>query len=192
MTVANLFSRRKPVSPGLPQRLQAMLGLPGLAAVALLGLTLLFVALALGPLERRNLELDDNLSRASRRMSAAGDRGGDKLYVGSAARLAAFYDHFKGNLESVDALSRLQGIAAQSGIEIRSADYRMLPTGTRIDRYEVLLPVTASYGQLREFLRNALAQLPLLSLDQVSIRKHKAGDAQVQAEVRLTLHLVKP
>ena len=187
MTAGNrLISKSKPALQGLPQRLLAMLGLPGLAAVAVIGLTLLFVAVALGPLERRNHELDDSLSRASRRMGAAGDVPG-----GSAVRLAAFYDYFKGDLQSVDALLQLQSIAAQSGVEIRSADYRMLPTGTRIDRYEVLLPVTATYGQLRDFLRNALAQVPVLSLDQLSIRKQKAADGQVQAEVRLTLHLVK-
>lgn len=184
MTTPN--SKSKPALPGLPQRLQAMLGLPGLAAVALLGLTMLFVALALGPLERRNLELDDSLSRASRRMSAAGDVPG-----GSAVRLAAFYNYFKDSPQSVDALSKLQAAAAQSGLEIRSADYRLQETGTRIERYEVLLPVTATYAQLREFLRNALAQVPVLSLDSVSVRKQKAGDAQVQAEVRLTLHLLK-
>jgi hypothetical protein len=185
MSAATQNSKRKSGAE-LPQRLQAMLGLPGLAAITLIGLTMLFVALALSPLERRNLELDDSLSRASRRMAAAGDVPG-----GSAVRMAAFYDYFKGDIQGVEALSRLQQVAAQSGIEIRSADYRMLPTGTRIERYEVLLPVTATYGQLRDFLRNALAQVPVLSLDQLSIRKQKAADGQVQAEVRLTLHLVK-
>ena len=59
-------------------------------------------------------------------------------------------------------------------------------------RYEITLPLTGSYSQIRSFLKNALAEIPVLSLDQVNLKKDRPGDGPVNADVRMTLHLLQP
>jgi hypothetical protein len=53
-----------------------------------------------------------------------------------------------------------------------------------------VLPVAGSYGQIRDFLKRSLAEIPIMSLDQISLKRAERSDA-VQAELRLTLHMVK-
>ena len=64
--------------------------------------------------------------------------------------------------------------------------------GGRIERFEIVLPVTGTYGQLRAFLKRALGEIPVLSLDQMTLKRQSRNDAEVQAELKMTLHLVKP
>ena len=45
--------------------------------------------------------------------------------------------------------------------------------------------------QIREFLRRSLAEIPVLSLDQVTLKRENRNDGTVHAELRLTLHMVK-
>ena len=54
------------------------------------------------------------------------------------------------------------------------------------------MPLAGSYTQMREFLKRALAEIPVLSLDQISLKRENRRDGTVQAELRLTLHMVKP
>ena len=65
------------------------------------------------------------------------------------------------------------------------------PAEGRIVRYEIVLPVAGSYPQIREFLRRSLAEIPVLSLDQVNLKREKRNDGAVNAELRLTLHMVR-
>jgi hypothetical protein len=54
-----------------------------------------------------------------------------------------------------------------------------------------VLPVAGSYPQIREFLRRSLAEIPVLSLDQINLKRENRNDGAVNAELRLTLHMVK-
>lgn len=177
----------------MPDRMKALLaraklelGAAGLVSLVLLGVATAFLVLVVGPLQERSRALDARLLQAERRSpQPAGARPS-----GAAAKLAAFYAFFDAG-EPTEWLARLHQIAARSGLELRSADYRMQRTAGRLERYEITVPVNATYPQLRAFLRTALAEIPMLSLDQVAIKRQRAGDGQVQAEVRLTLHMVK-
>lgn len=174
----------------LLQRARRDLGVVGLASLVLLAAAVLFLQLVLKPLEERGQLLENRL--ASSEWLAAKPGAGRDRTPGAAAKLAAFYQFFETGDAATDWLARLNAIAAASGIQLRSADYRMHKTGTRIERYEVVLPLSGSYPQIRAFLRKVLAEIPVLSLDQVSIKKERAQNGAVQADVRVTLHLVRP
>ena len=58
-------------------------------------------------------------------------------------------------------------------------------------RYEIVLPVAGSYPQIRDFLRRSLAEIPVLSVDQLSLKRESRNDAALQAELRMTFHMVK-
>jgi Tfp pilus assembly protein PilO len=162
------------------------LGGVGLAAVGLLAGALLFLLLVLQPLEARKAELTEQV--ASRGSSAA---AGSSL-AQTAEKLAALHAFLETREEPTQLLAKLYGAGAAAGVELRAAEYRLHKTGTRIERYEITLPVTGSYAQVRSFIGGAMKEIPALSLDQVSFRRQRADDTQVQAEMRLTLHLVRP
>ena len=162
------------------RRARNELGLTGLAALALFAGAALFLLLVVRPLEARNALVEDELGRSEVKAQPGRAPAG--------ARLAAFYRYFETGDGATDWLTRLNAIGTATGVQVRSAEYRMQKTGTRIERYEMVLPLTGSYPQIRAFLRQALAEIPVLSLDQLTIRKE--GGA-LQAEARMTLHLVR-
>ena len=71
-------------------------------------------------------------------------------------------------------------------------DLQRREAGGRIQRYEIVLPVAGSYTQLRDFLKRATAEIPVLSVDQMSVKRESRNDSALQAELRLTLHMVQP
>jgi hypothetical protein len=54
-----------------------------------------------------------------------------------------------------------------------------------------VLPVAGSYSQLRDFLKRATSEIPVLSVDQMSLKRESRNDGALQAELHLTLHLVR-
>jgi len=54
----------------------------------------------------------------------------------------------------------------------------------------IALPVAGSYGQIRDFLKRSLAEIPILSVDQLTLKREGKNNV-VTAEMRLTLHMVK-
>lgn len=71
------------------------------------------------------------------------------------------------------AVQRLFALAAEHGLTIAQADYRRHETG-RVGRWQVQMPATGTYPQVRRFLRAAQA-IPGLSLDEVGIHRAPSG-----------------
>jgi Tfp pilus assembly protein PilO len=161
--------------------LRDQLGPAGLASLALLAAAVAFFALAVQPLEQKERAL---------RAALEGHAGGPQAQLG-AERLSAFYRFLERKEETTDWLAKLHGIARASGVELRSATYRTQAAGARLERYEIVLPVSGSYAQIRDFLKRALAEIPVLSLDQVSLKRESRNDARVQAELRLAIHRMR-
>jgi hypothetical protein len=163
-------------------RLRADLGRTGLAAVVLLAAAFGFHALVVKPLQAKNAGMEASLAR----QAPAAARSGQKL--------EKFYDALERPEAATDWLAKLYAISKATGVEMQSANYRTENTEKtpRLERYEIVLPVSGTYSQLRDFLGRALAEIPVLSLDQLSLRRESRAEGEVQAELRLTLHLVKP
>lgn len=157
------------------------LGPAGLAAACLLALAGAFLVLVLQPLQERARVLEAALARAE--PSAA---------AGASAGLAEFYRYFDTPERTTDWLARLHGIARATGVELASARYRSSSPGGRLERYEIVLPLAGGYARIRAFLARALAEIPVLSLDQMTLKRESRGEGVVQAELRLTLHRLKP
>jgi Tfp pilus assembly protein PilO len=144
----------------------------------------MFNLMVLGPLETRNAELQDRVSRQP--------RGAEAGAPGNAAdKLAKVYAYLQKDEETTDWLAKLHGIGSATGVQLKSASYRTEKTTGRIVRYEMVLPVAGSYPQIREFLQRALAEIPVMSIDQLTLKRESRDDGAVRAELRLTLHMVK-
>jgi hypothetical protein len=162
----------------MKKRLMHEIGRAGLAGAALLAAAIAFHALALQPLEERAARLG---AKASRLAPAGAD--------GAAGKVAAVYDYLKKDEDTTDWLAKLHGIGVATGLQMKSASYRTQKTEGRIVRYEIVLPVEGSYPQVRDFLKRSLAEIPVMSVDSVSLKR--AAKGSIQAEMRLTLHMVK-
>lgn len=159
------------------------LGGVGLAAAALLAAVAVFQLNVLRPLEARDAAIKERLSRETASSQAAQPST-------VVDKVTAVYAHLRSGRSTTDWLARLHAIGASSGLELRSAAYRSQPTEGRIVRYEIVLPVGGSYPQIRAFLDRSLAEIPVMSIDQLTLRRDSADDTAVQGELRITLHLV--
>jgi Tfp pilus assembly protein PilO len=151
------------------------LGALGMAALVLMAAALAFSVLVLEPLEKRNELLRGSLQRAPKDAP-------------SGQKVEAVYSFLNKNEETTDWLAKLYGIGKATGVELKSAKYQSHGDGGRIERYEIVLPAAGSYSQIRDFLKRALAEIPVMSLDSLALKR---GEHAIQAEMRLTLHMVK-
>ena len=168
-------------------RLRHELGAPGMAAMLLFAAAAVFMTLVLQPLKEKNRVLE---ARAG-----IGRDLGAVQNVNNAEKVGAVYQYLEKPEATTDWLAKLYAIGRATGVELQSATYRTQPGekgAARIERYEIVLPVTGSYPQLRDFLGRALAEIPVLSLDQMTLKRESRNDGEVQAELKMTLHLVKP
>jgi len=173
--------------PAAWRRFSGALGPVGLASLGLIVGALIFHLAIEQPLQARRQTLERQLAPLAGRASAQADSASDA----AAADLGRFYRFFETGRDAPAQLARLYTIGKAAGVDLRAAEYRVQKAGPRMVRYEIVLPLSAGYTQIRTFLRNALTEIPVLSLDRVSIRKERAADGQVQADVRLTLHLLQ-
>jgi hypothetical protein len=164
------------------------LGVLGMAALAVIVAALALETLSVGPMQQKSEELDGQVARQVERARAADARL--QRDAAPATKLAAFYRFFENGATPTASLARLNAIARSAGVEMRSADYRVQNGGSRIERYEITLPLAGSYSQIRAFLEQALEQIPVLSLDQVDFKRKSSSEARVQAEARLSLHML--
>ena len=145
-------------------------------AFAVLATALAFSFLVVRPLEERSRLLVSRIQP-----EAAGNAD---------AKVAALYRYLKKEESPTDWLAKLYGIGRATGLELQSATYAMQSSG-RVERYEIVMPVAGSYQQLRDFLKRATAEIPVLSVDQMTLKRESRNDGAVQAELKLTLHMVK-
>lgn len=170
-------------------KLRQDLGLVGLGALLVLAATALVHVLHIKPLETRLKRVDEELQRVEVRAAPDGFK---RVSADSREdRVGAFYKFFERPERTEDWLAKLYAVAVASGLELNTADYRLSESRQRIDRYQISLPVTGTYTQMRAFLENALVEIPVLSLDHASFKRKATNEARIDAEIVLTLHLLR-
>ena len=155
------------------------IGMAGVAAIGLLAAALFFSNFMVKPLEQRNALLLESTSRKGNTAAPSGEK------------VAAVYEYLRKDEDTTDWLAKLHGIGIATGIQMRAATYGTKPAEGRIVRYEIVLPVAGSYAQIRDFLKRAQAEIPVMSIDQVTLKKDEKKGGAIHAEMRLTLHMVK-
>jgi hypothetical protein len=164
-------------------RVRHELGAPGMLAMLLFAAAAVFMTLVLQPLKDKNRVLE---ARAG-----IGRDLGAVQNVNNAEKVGAVYQYLEKPEATTDWLAKLYAIGRATGVELQSASYKTQAASGRLERYEIVLPLTGSYTQMREFLKRSLAEIPVLSLDQISLKRENRREGAVQAELRLTLHMVK-
>jgi len=89
-----------------------------------------------------------------------------------------------------ETLAQLAQIAQESGVSFAQGTYQLARVdGTRLVRYEISLPVSGGYAQVRAFLAKVLNDMPYMALTQVGFERPKIADARIEARVKLVLYL---
>lgn len=165
--------------------LRERLGIAGLLALLLVAAAAGFHLGVQKPMEKELAALERSLRRD--RVEAAAVRTSSPE-----SQMDAFYRFFAQPVAAHEWLAKLHALGRAAGIALPSADYRLLPTGTRIARYQLTLPLAATYTQARAFMANALNEIPVLSVDQVSFQRARPGEPRLEVEIVMTLHLLEP
>ena len=164
------------------RRILEALGAPGVIGIGVLVFCLPFYLASVAPAER---EVARRSAAAAKTTRLAGQ---PVSAPDGAADLERFYRRFP----TLDALqSELEAIYAHaraSKLQLAQGEYR-LEKGVGLAAYRVTLPVRGSYAQVRQFVGHLLKDMPTASLDAVRFDRRKAGDAQLEAQVRLTIYL---
>lgn len=157
------------------------IGSLGMLSLAIVAAALAFSVFVVQPLEAKGRTLAERLARTP---------GGSAAGPAAPEKLGELYEYLDKPEQTTDWLAKLYAIGHATGVELQSASYRSEQAG-RIERYQILLPVHGSYAQMRDFLDRALAEIPVLSLDQMTLKRETRREGAVQAELKLTLHMVK-
>jgi hypothetical protein len=108
------------------------------------------------------------------------------------AELRRFYELFPSSGELSTQLERLHALARAAGLELAQGEYRLERRRVGLWAYRVTLPVRGSYLQLRAFLDALLKDMPIASLDALRFERKKAAEAQLEAQLRITVHVRPP
>jgi hypothetical protein len=161
-------------------RLRA-LGAAGVVGIGVLFACVPFYLSSIRPAERelqaRRLALEQSRARSPLQTVAA-PRGDD---------LRRFYQAFPAMDRLPDELERLYGLARAARLDLSQGEYRLEQRGAGLASYRITLPMRGSYPDVREFLANTLTQMPYAAVDGLRFERKKVGDAQLEAQVRITL-----
>lgn len=109
--------------------------------------------------------------------------------TGSAEELAKFYGFFSGPILT-DWLNKLYAAADAQKLLLEQGEYRLSPDKTgKLTRYQITLPVKGSYLQIRQFVDQALLDVPVAALDDINFKREAIGGTQLEARIKFTLYL---
>ena len=172
------------------RRCEGVLGWQGMAGLALLAASAMGWLAAIDPLDGQveTLKAEAASRHIEGRRQASAARDNDP-----AAQLEKFYAFFSRG-EPLEAwLARLYEVGDRSGLTLRQAQYQPVDAeGLALERYRITVPITATYPQLRRFLAGVLTEIPIVSLDQVTLHRQRPGDAALEANLQFTLYLRHP
>lgn len=170
---------------------KSRLGREGIAGIGLLGVSLAFYLFALRPAALNVERLHAQIANLTRHEHTAPAQSRTDVKSPS-DQLASYYGFFPPQTSTPDALAKIYQAARQQNIDLVEGKYRPKPERAgRLLRYQITLPVTGTYRQVREFLSLVLARIPNAALDDVVFERRKIGESSVEAKITLSLYLVR-
>ena len=158
--------------------------------VGIVGLSLCIFSIATfltanGPLHQRVATQSVDLDAA--RAAAGSESRADQpdLQSASAKRLVGELPN-RNDLPQV--MGQIVAIAAASGLALDRGNYDFSTTdSSSIARYSLSLPVRGSYPQVRQFVENTLAAIPVLALDKMRFERNEVADQTIEADLEFAV-----
>jgi hypothetical protein len=87
-------------------------------------------------------------------------------------------------------LDKLYSSAASRSIVLHQGEYRLLrERDGKLSRYQITLPIRATYPQLLGFIQDVLAQIPSAALEGIGFKRDAISAEAVEAQIRFVVYL---
>ncbi|HZR02226.1 MAG TPA: hypothetical protein VFA81_03525 [Burkholderiales bacterium] len=169
------------------KRTVVRLGWPGFVGLSLLVLSVVVQLFAIQPSYSRV----KSLGAEARQLSAGVDKhGGGDARPTQGSQLSNFYAFFP-LLDALPiVLNDIQLAAQRNGLNLEKGEYRLLRDAQfPLVRYQISLPVSGNYTQIRNFVNDVLDHVPSAALEDFNLKRDAVGVAQLDARVRFIVFL---
>lgn len=154
---------------------------------ALLGLLAIFVYIGMTlPLQKKVERLSRELTQMqhSQNSRLSWKAGEPRTYI------ARFYGMLPSEQNVPDLLEQIVDAAFENNVALDQGQFKQTPgMDLPITQFEVVLPATGKYGDIRKFVSRVLTEMPWAALDGIEFKRDDAKNPELEAQVRLTLFL---
>jgi Tfp pilus assembly protein PilO len=102
-----------------------------------------------------------------------------------------FYDVLPTQTEASSKFSAILRVATDNGLVINKVEYEQPLSASPLIQYQIKLPLTGSYMQIRQFINQVLNTLPSIALIDISLKREDTVTDLVDAQIQFTLYLQK-
>ena len=108
----------------------------------------------------------------------------------SAAEVALFYQQFPAGASLPNWLQAIDTAALKQRLILNRGDYKLIKTKqNQLQRYEIVMPVTGGYIQIRHFIEDVLLHIPVLALSDLQMKRENSLSPTVDAKLVFVLYL---
>ncbi len=169
----------------------ARLGVTGKIGLGLIVIAIIFFMSAVLPQDRtlKALKQRAETIKSQSTLLMGSKYGVDRKISGDQA-LEIFYDFFPRIDSSPFWIGELVRVAEKHDVEINRSEFHMtLGKGSRLARYEMVLPIRGRYPQIRAFIADALQSVPAMAIMGINIKRKSVKSTQLEVGLRVNLYL---
>ena len=82
-------------------------------------------------------------------------------------------------------------MATDNGLVVNKVEYEQPLSVSPLIQYQIKLPLSGSYMQIRQFINQVLNTLPSIALSDISLKREDIATDIVDAQIQFTLYLQK-
>ena len=164
------------------------LGWKGLAGLVLIigSVSYLIIAAAPKAQQLQQLQMKVDAVKANPKQNVSNRTNNDPSDI-----TRIFYDVLPTQTEASSKISEILRVATDNGLVINKVEYEQPLSATPLIQYQIKLPLTGSYMQIRQFINQVLNTLPSIALNDISLKREDIATDSVDAQVQFTLYLQK-
>jgi Tfp pilus assembly protein PilO len=164
------------------------LGWKGLAGLVLIigSLSYLIIVAVPKAQQLQRLQMEMTTVKANPKQSDSNRNNSDPSDI---AR--TFYDVLPTQTEASSKISAILRVATDNGLVINKVEYEQPLSASPLIQYQIKLPLTGSYMQIRQFINQVLNTLPSIALNDISLKREDIATDLVDAQIQFTLYLQK-
>ena len=175
------------------------IGVLGIVALAIALGCGLFYAFNIVPLQQKMADDANKLPPTNPAQILSGKTEKSQLKVmtkqTTPEQIKRFYAQFPASETLPNCLRLIDNIALKQRLTLNRGDYKLTQIKSlqsnqaTLARYEIVLPVTGQYVQIRQFIAQVLHELPALALSDLQLKRESAQSPSVEARLIFVLLL---
>lgn len=164
------------------------LGWQGMAGILLIVSSLLFFIIVTMPKTQQLQQLQADLVALKAKPKHAIENGSKHSQFDVAQ---SFYDVLPEQREANNKIGVILDVATDTGLVIDKVEYEQPLSSSPLMQYQIKLPLTGSYMQIRRFINQVLNAMPSIALSDLSLKREDISSEVIDARIQFTLYLQK-